>query len=197
MRRSRRTVTISVVAGVTVLAAGFSLAGIEGSKHDFSSASWSDGDECGACHTPHRDEPPKAAPLWNPDADLNRTFGTTVGSRPADPGIGTLLCMRCHDGTIARDTFSGGGGRRWANVNNPAFFRTGHGGTDHPVGVDYPSIDRGYRPQAAVLAKRTVQLPDGKVECVSCHDPHNSSGQKYMLVADNARSRLCLTCHRK
>ncbi|MBN4058944.1 cytochrome c3 family protein [bacterium AH-315-J04] len=40
-------------------------------------------------------------------------------------------------------------------------------------------------------------MPNGRVECTSCHDPHNQSGAPYMLVKSNARSALCLTCHKK
>jgi predicted CXXCH cytochrome family protein len=42
-----------------------------------------------------------------------------------------------------------------------------------------------------------VRLPDGRVECVSCHDPHNQSGTQAMLAVSNRRSALCLTCHVK
>ncbi len=61
---------------------GFSLGGVEGSKHDFSNKAWSTDDTCGACHSPHRAQPPKAAPLWDPDADLTR-FGTSIGQQRA------------------------------------------------------------------------------------------------------------------
>ena len=107
------------------------------------------------------------------------------------------MCLRCHDGTIARDTIAPVSRERFVNKQNPGLFGTGHGTSDHPVGIDYPQFDKGYRPVPSVIAKGTVALPDGKVECSSCHDPHNMSGLNYMLVASNARSALCLTCHRK
>jgi predicted CXXCH cytochrome family protein len=107
------------------------------------------------------------------------------------------MCLRCHDGTIARDTLDGSAGQRFVNTDNPGLFGTGHGTSEHPVGVDYPQLDRGFRPATAVVASGTVTLPDGKVECISCHDPHDMAGEKHMLVVSNARSALCLTCHRK
>ncbi len=175
---------------------GIVLGGVEGSKHDFSNKAWSADDRCGACHSPHRARPPKAAPLWDPDADLTRTFGTSIGTA-AMPGSGTLMCLRCHDGTIATETITAVKDDRFTNKQNPGLFGTGHGRSDHPVGVDYPQFDKGYRPITSVLASSTVVLPDAKVECVSCHDPHNQSGEEHMLVTSNARSALCLTCHKK
>lgn len=170
--------------------------GLVGSKHDFTRAPWSEGDACGPCHSPHRELPPSAAPLWDPDADLTRTFGTSLAA-PGTPGRGTLMCLRCHDGTVARDTLTGRSPDRFVHKQHPGLFEAGHGRSDHPVGIPYPQFDRGYRPIVSVLASGTVRLPDGQVECVSCHDPHNQAGQPYMLVMSNARSALCLTCHRK
>ena len=185
---------------------GFALGGVEGSKHDFSNKAWSTDDMCGACHSPHRAQPPKAAPLWDPDADLTRTFGTSIGTT-AMPGIGTLMCLRCHDGTIATETITAVKASRRlqpARITARArtrglssTFGTGHGRSDHPVGVDYPQFDKGYRPITSVLASSTVMLPNSRVECISCHDPHNQSGEEHMLVTSNARSALCLTCHKK
>ena len=76
------------IAGVCLVFAwtivgGFALGGVEGSKHDFSNKAWSTDDTCGACHSPHRAQPPKAAPLWDPNADLTRTFGTSIGQQRA------------------------------------------------------------------------------------------------------------------
>ncbi len=181
---------------MVTIVGGWAWGGIEGSKHDFSNAAWSGGDACIACHAAERDQPPAAAPLWDEDADLNRTFGAPL-SRSKAAGPGTTMCLRCHDGTIARDNISPAARKRVVNRRSPGLFSTGHGTSDHPVGVDYPQFDKGFRPVTSVIAKGTVALPDGKVECSSCHDPHNMSGLDYMLVAGNARSALCLTCHRK
>ena len=101
MMKTRTTVALSasiILAGLWGLAWG----GLEGSKHDFSKKPWAAGETCGACHTPHRDQPPKAAPLWDPAADLNRTFGRTA-TRTSPPASGTLMCLRCHDGTVAKE----------------------------------------------------------------------------------------------
>ena len=193
--KSPRALTASAVCGCALLG-GWVSGGIEGSKHDFSNESWTDGDTCVACHTPESEKPPGAAPLWDRNADLNRTFGSSL-TQSRGAGAGTVMCLRCHDGTIARDTIAAATKERFVNTENPGLFGVGHGTSDHPVGVDYPAFDKGYRPAPSVIASGTVTLPAGKVECMSCHDPHNMSGERYMLVRSNARSALCLTCHRK
>lgn len=189
-------VAVGTLAGLT----GWAFAGIEGSKHDFSKQPWSGGDLCGACHVPHREKPPTAAPLWDPQADLNRVFGTPLGDA-GNAGSGTLSCLRCHDGTIARDSFGTAVKRRrdarFRYVNHPGLFKAGIQTGDHPVGVDYPRLEDDYRPISTVTAGDSVVLPGGRVECISCHDPHNLADLPYMLVTSNARSALCLTCHKK
>jgi predicted CXXCH cytochrome family protein len=217
----KRLHVFAVIAGLSgILLAGIALGDLTGSKHDFSNKAWSEGDKCGACHTPHNTVAPKVAPAWEPNADLNRRFGTTVAVRQRtdrrmqvgpsypgnrrllagrlyDPGAGTLSCLRCHDGSIASDLIPGARPFHAENSFHPGYFNAGHGRSDHPVGVEFPANDRGYKPVNAVTATKHVTLPDNKVECISCHDPHNEAGHKAMLVMSNSGSALCLTCHRK
>jgi predicted CXXCH cytochrome family protein len=158
--------------------------------------------------------------LWDPQADLNRTFGATEPQRPRtdrgdgspknpptgvwsiagrryDPGFATLSCLRCHDGALARDFVPSTSGPPQVNTFHPGTRAAGHGRSDHPVGVPYPAVNRGYRPMSQVLSAGAIRLPGGYVECLSCHDPHNDAGQPHMLVMNNTGSRLCLSCHRK
>lgn len=187
---------IAAVSVSLTLAAGWAWGGIDGSKHDFSHKAWSGGDTCSVCHTPHRDQAPSATPLWDPKADLSRTFGTPI-SDAKKAGWGTRTCLQCHDGTIAKPALGGVQRERLVNRQHPGIFRAAHGTTDHPVGVKYPQFDKGFRPMTTVLAKGVVPLPDGRVQCISCHDPHDTAETKHMLVKENTRSALCLTCHKK
>ncbi len=191
-----RRFDILLVASLVVFVGGWAAGGLEGSKHDFRSQEWAGNDGCTACHTPERDEPPTEAPLWDPNADLNRTFGTSL-AQSKSAGLGTNMCLRCHDGTIARDNIPVPRKVRFVNTGNPGLFSSAHGGSDHPVAVEYPKFDPDFRPAPSVVAGRAVLLPEGRVECSSCHDPHNMTGERFMLVRSNARSALCLTCHRK
>ncbi|UCE62295.1 MAG: cytochrome c3 family protein [Phycisphaerales bacterium] len=181
---------------VLCVAGGWAWAEIEGSKHDFSKQEWSGGDKCGVCHAPHKVMPPTTGPEWDPKADVQRTFGKPVSDSEM-PGNGTLVCIRCHDGTIAKDAVGGTKKQRFANIHHPARVSSAHGTTDHPVGIEYPQFKEGYHPPLLVTARGNVPLPEGKVECVSCHDPHDMSEVRYMLIKSNARSALCLTCHKK
>jgi predicted CXXCH cytochrome family protein len=47
-----------------------------------------------------------------------------------------------------------------------------------------------------VTADGRIKLPDGRIQCTTCHDPHNTQRHAGMLVISNDRSRLCLACHR-
>ncbi|MCP4589810.1 MAG: cytochrome c3 family protein [bacterium] len=210
-------VGITAVVMVAVVA-GWACADIKGSKHDFSTDAWEGVDECGACHTPPGEKPP-TPPLWNSRADLTKRFGRALdrskepdrqtmtklgqGYRPSladsKPGSGTLSCLQCHDGTIAKDAAAAAAlpKKRLTNTFHPGRFATGHGRTDHPVGIRYPKIAKGYPSATSVISGWKVKLPEGKVECTSCHDPHDESAEKHMLVMSNARSALCLKCHKK
>lgn len=206
MERSTRLLLVVPVTLLLLAVGGMSagsdpvIVGLKGSKHDFSGESWTNGDMCIACHAESSADLPEA-PLWGPSAKFNRAFGDAVSAAPGEsrrlPGAGSLVCMRCHDGTMASDMFGGLAAPAAQNKRHPAFMSTGHGSTNHPVGMDYPQFDPGFRPMNAILSEGKVPLPAGRVECVSCHDPHNQAGAPNMLSKSNARSALCLTCHKK
>jgi hypothetical protein len=127
-------------------------AGIIGSKHDFSSNAWQGKKQiCIPCHAPHGANNATngnngSGPLWNHNVgDKTRTYTYTLydasGNANTSTAVkldaNTMLCMSCHDGTIALDSFGGGGG-------NSGFIGTGgritqpNSGTDltgnHPMG---------------------------------------------------------------
>ncbi|MBI4710126.1 MAG: hypothetical protein HY759_03345 [Nitrospirae bacterium] len=80
------------------------------------------------------------------------------------------LCTACHDGVM---------GNR--NVNVPG---------DHAVDIFYIQ-SKNFK----TLIDKRVIFVDGKVTCISCHNPYSS--EKARLVKSKAGSGLCLTCHRK
>lgn len=68
------------------------------------------GEVCVYCHTPHGANENIAAPLWNRTLK-NNTYQTydQVGSNTLtaavnQPGISSLTCLSCHDGTVAIDS---------------------------------------------------------------------------------------------
>jgi predicted CXXCH cytochrome family protein len=187
-----------------------------GSPHDFRGYLWYRGGElCLPCHAPHMTET-VPAPLWNPDlspqtfsmyAKTHSPAMAAVVNRQPD-GI-SKICLSCHDGTLASDTYGGNPGATayqlgWELLGtNP--------GNNHPISFLYntalaakraglydPSIKfSGLTGSSGTIA--ADMLFSNRMECSSCHDVHNKKavpGTK-LLVKDNAGSALCLTCHNK
>jgi hypothetical protein len=202
---------------VALLSAPLVSAGtIVGSAHDFSARGWGSTQLCIFCHTPHNASTTvAAAPLWNHASSVatytlysSATMNATVGQ----PGVTSRLCLSCHDGTVAIDSFAArtgttfvtGGANLGTNLSN-----------DHPIGILYNAAlvtaDGGLADPATTTITigsgadvrtgtiNAVMLFSGNVECASCHDVHNkftvAGGDllKYTMTA----SGMCMQCHRK
>lgn len=181
----------SVIAGAT--------RGVVGSKHDFSGPGGREGDACRACHVPHvLTIGPADDAAGKNLLDYFRLGGQRelLATDPYTPGPSSLMCMSCHNGTVASSVL-GSAHAVLAGQREGFALPEGWAVRDHPVGVPYPQRAEGYRPRSAVEAEKRIPLPGGRVECTSCHDPHNRSGEPAMLVVSNRRSALCLACHVK
>ncbi len=94
----------------------------------------------------------------------------------------SALCLGCHDGTVARAV---------------SHDQIGPGGSDsHPIGVSYFAAQARRRTALRSLGEIAPQLilPDGRVECVTCHDA--TSRRPSLLAMTNQGSALCFGCHR-
>jgi len=179
---------------------------------------------CVFCHTPHQASP--AAPLWNHTQSSTASYGvytsaTLDASDVTDIGGGTdvsNLCMSCHDGTVgvndlgnpANDTGAnptmGSGNELDASGRIASGRPTNMGSSltdDHPVNFTYDAAlatadGELVTPDSSayVDAAHTVPLFSGKVQCASCHDPHNNTNEPFLTKA-NTGSQLCSTCHVK
>ena len=201
-----------VVVSVVLLGGMYGLAGIGGSKHDFSSAAWNNGGNgeiCQPCHTPHNATASTAGPLWNHTntATAASTFGfytnvTMQATDIGDPSGVSMACLGCHDGTVALDAFGGSAGNAANTMKllHPSKDVGTDVSNDHPISFTYDSTlataDGGlFDPTNATISKL---LFAGKVECGSCHDVHGSPvGATNLLTVVNTTSELCLTCHDK
>lgn len=223
----------SLLAGSMLVAGGSAMAqttSITQTKHNLSSSgtgtikSTDQTEICVFCHTPHDAIKTPAIPLWNHKLSTISSYGvyqsptmnaidlTDVGvSNPSQVAVSNL-CLSCHDGTVALNSF-----------NNPSNMRptttmTGVGpnggiplgnsnlGTDltndHPVNFTFDNTlyqaDKTLHDPAGGLGGK-VKLFAGKVQCASCHDPHASQDPsgKAFLRDTMVGSQLCMNCHNK
>lgn len=182
------------------------------------------GEVCVYCHTPHEGPnwlgSPRA-PLFNrprPAASYRMPeFDTQQMVQDPSPAERSRLCLSCHDGTVGLDMVtnrpnsytgpgpanhfidecegchSGGnpdGGLDWEGVWLDPDMRR-----QHPFSVLYDPARRPGQFQLPVGGTvGGLPLYDGKVECVTCHEPH-SQQFRYFLRRSNAGNSLCLVCH--
>jgi predicted CXXCH cytochrome family protein len=159
---------------------------------------------CIFCHTPHNSVP--TGPLWNrndPGATYtlyDNTVSSTIQAIPGQPDGSSILCLSCHDGTIALGSV--------VSRTNDISFVSGTivmpaGNTnlttdlsdDHPVSFVYNS--------ALAAGDGNLKFPpsypvstdeNSKLQCTSCHDPHKNSYTKFLVTTKEA-SAVCLSCH--
>lgn len=211
----RTTCRVLLAAIALMCYAATSRAAIQGGPHDFSVYTWSKGQICLPCHTPHNANVTAGAPLWNHDLTVASytMYGGNSGTAAADLDQKSRLCMSCHDGTVAPDSFGGGAG---TGVMPTA----GVLGTDlrknHPIGsaAIYPTsgdfIAKSYLDPATAKGRMTLQpLTIGTtsqlvVGCTTCHSAHSAGvqvAQTGTITTPDGRSvtgsGLCQTCHVK
>lgn len=212
----RFLISVLSLAILGIVAAKPAFAVITGSKHDFKTASWNTtGQICIVCHTPHS-AGSTIAPLWNHTLSAatysiySSTLSPTLQAVVDQPSSSSKACLSCHDGTIALDSF---GGKPNSETNR--ITGTDNLGTDlsndHPVSFTYDSALAAadgdlFDPTVKMVDSLSKTIDDGmlinhKLECGSCHDVHAGAGDSdsttSLLLVDNAKSALCLTCHNK
>lgn len=208
MRVIRILITLGVLGLFSVTAGA---ASIVSSKHNMSVTgpgpviASQETQVCIFCHTPHEAAP--VAPLWNrrdSGASYTPYSSSTAIAAPGQPTGTSVLCLSCHDGTVALgDVLS-----QTTNIvmaGGVVTMPPGPGliGTDlthdHPISFEYSSI----------LASQNGQLADpgtlrpqfkldaaGRLQCTTCHDAHDDQYGNF-LVWPNSRSQLCVECHQK
>lgn len=206
------TVALVLVAGVA--AAGTS---VVGSAHDM--RSWLTNESttqvCVFCHTPHMASGRTQDPLWNHSMTTTATFNVyssvTMNSSATEIAGTTsqsLLCLSCHDGTVAVNTLwktptDGTAPGTGTGVLNAAGNITGSAliGTDlandHPINFNYDTSQAG---DADIRVRTSVSgsilFFGSTMQCGSCHNVHNPQYTPFLRL-NNAGSALCLACHIK
>jgi len=189
---------------------------------------WNEREEiCRVCHVPH-DHANGAqywlnGLLWNHQVSTYGGIYTPYDSGSMDATVGdpsgpSLLCLGCHDGTTAVDTFDKyAGGANFIVGYDPGFQvpNTGGGAGDlsgtHPISMSYYDDLVGLNPDTDNMGTSGTiadvlfgTSPTGTVECSSCHDLHDQQAvaATHLLRVGNTAatgtpSGLCLTCHIK
>jgi len=191
--------TVSVTAGVVDTRHNLSVSGPGGIK------AVTENQVCIFCHTPHNSTP--NTPLWNRSSSGSNYIpysSSTALATPGQPTGASILCLSCHDGTIALGEV----------LSRPTPITMGAGVTtlpagatrlgtdlsdDHPVSFNFTSTLASQRGELVNPASLTgvVKLDkSGQMQCTSCHDPHNNSNGKFLVMANTA-SALCRSCHIK
>lgn len=156
--------------------------------------------------------------------------GTPIADSPTNS---SLACLSCHDGVSGVDSIvnaPGSGAKNEADNANAiaAFTLVDYGGNigsytsfvdlsnDHPISIVYDTAADSTKKGSLKAAGTTTLtgwvgadlvsdlLRNGRVECGSCHDPHNggqtqsvANTQVNFLRVSNAGSALCIACHAK
>lgn len=209
------------------------------SKHNmnvaFGAGTIREGQVCLPCHTPHNMNPAyHNEALWNHTMDPSKAYQlyTSGGksTRYAANYVGldnsSRMCLSCHDGAVAVDSFGGS----TPSAGNPANvvgagFNVGFNADltrDHPVGVRYPGAQMdgtwvsagGYKDSttlktapagvsalgggAVKLFKYETDADTAKGTVVGCASCHTPHDNAYkFLRIPNTNSDLCLKCHDK
>lgn len=194
------------------LALSEAVAGVAATKHNLSVSgagavrAVSEQEVCIFCHIPHSDAP--GVSLWSRNVPGGVGYYTpytssTAVSLPGQPNGASVLCLSCHDGTIAlgdviseETPISLLGGVTGMPLG-PSLLGTDLS-DDHPVSLFYSSglaLRRGDLVDPGTLIG-TVKLDfEGRMQCTSCHDPHDDRNGKFLTV-DNRGGALCTTCHK-
>lgn len=163
----------------------------------------SESEICIFCHTPHNSRP--VAPLWNrndPGVSYTLYASSTLQALPGQPDGNSILCLSCHDGTVALGSVisrssvisMATGTYMPSGVNNlNTDLRN-----DHPISFLYTASlatsDGQLKDPTAITPP--VTLNSGKMQCTSCHDPHKNIYSDF-LVTTPQNSNLCNSCHKR
>ncbi len=166
-------------------------------------------------------------PLWNHtlQEDIAYTMYENGTGAPLDgdkasqailngmtPGSTSLLCLSCHDGSVAVNSYGNSAQISISGVGSTDYIteqytigQNKYLGNHHPIGFNYEDVqlnDTEIRPADSVNLTATTFVQDhlynGNMECGTCHSVHNkgNTGERLLWRSDQ-NSELCLTCHDK
>ncbi len=162
---------------------------------------------CLYCHAPHNGVGGDT-PLWNQKLS-KQTYATYTSSTYKETGqaqlaqsSSSLLCLSCHDGTVAPGQTQAygripmSGKMKTADIFGPSLQ------SSHPNSLMLPLKDDPELVKSLAASGKTadplVKLVKGNIECNTCHNPHVQGTDRIsqnFLVRDSSAGQLCLACH--
>lgn len=156
---------------------------------------------CIFCHPSSHAKNAKS-PMWNRKSQgtiYTLYNSSTMQALPGQPDGASILCLSCHDGTIAlgnvlakNKTISfANTSKITGNSNLSTDLRN-----DHPISFYYDaslaSANGELKPPSSINPQ--IKLENNKLQCTSCHDPHKNTTTDF-LIASTQNSNLCNMCH--
>jgi hypothetical protein len=221
--RIMKALLIAVFSLAVVTTMGWAKApksAIVDSPHDlratFQSASYT---LCSFCHVAHKTGAAPEGPgylLWNHTLSSVTTYGVYQSDSMKATDLTDLggqltvsnLCLSCHDGTVAVNSFYEPVGNATFDGNIPedttfvgnAIIRDLS--KTHPVNFTYNATVANAAgmlvpaSSSSVDAAGEIPLFNSKMQCVTCHDPHNGeSGIFEQNFPTQASGSFCTYCH--
>jgi predicted CXXCH cytochrome family protein len=159
---------------------------------------------CVFCHASHSEA---SAGMWNRRAS-SATYipysSSTAVAKPGQPTGTSILCLSCHDGTIALGeminrsnavVMSGGVSKMPQGRGNTGIDLT----DDHPISFAYTASLAAQNGELALPGTFDSRLKldgNGELQCTTCHTAHDNTYGAF-LVKPNIGSQICTECHRK
>lgn len=198
-----------LVGSACVFLSPSAIAGIAETKHNLAVSgtgpirAMSEKDICIFCHIPHNSKP--GTSRWN--RALRSGYYTpytssTAISSPGQPNGASVLCLSCHDGTIALGDVGGRElpismlGGVTTLPPGPSLLGTDLS-DDHPISIHYSTSlasQQGDLVDPSALIGRVKLDSNGWMQCTACHDAHDNRNEKF-LTMNNIGGALCTTCH--
>jgi len=207
---TRTLITLGLMMLIGMVAMNAGANNVVNSKHNLSVSgpgnmkATTEPDACIFCHTAHKNS--GQTPLWSHGMSSVSNYivysSPTMKATVPQPDGSSRLCLSCHDGTVALGVVSSRTtpiemvGGVTTMPSGPSNLGTDLSG-DHPISFVYDSALAGLDSNIkdpATIDKRLRLDHAKKLQCATCHNPHDDQFGKF-LVMDNNGSALCLSCH--
>jgi predicted CXXCH cytochrome family protein len=189
----KKILVVVLVVAFAMLGASVAMATVVGGAHDLSAeyigSGASTNEVCVHCHTPHGGD---TAALGS---DSSANSGNILWNRDVKAGynVGSSTCMGCHDGSLGTTLLNAGGSGNasasaaytggWANPGLTQLeSASAYEASSHPINVVI-GLSSGDWMVVPAKGNTVIGTVGGKVECVSCHEPHRSGNGPYLRIA--------------